>query len=83
MALRQIMRNSLPALLIRWGSGLRFPYVFLLTAVVFLASVLIPDVIPMVDEILFGLVTIALAKLKKKPDAGRQEAAPGQDTHTD
>lgn len=76
MAIRELLRNSLPVAMMRWGNRLRFPYVFLLTAVVFVANLLIPDVIPMVDEILIGLVTIALAKLKKPPAQEQQALAP-------
>jgi len=75
LAIRQLLRNSLPALLIRWGTKLRFPYLFLLTACVFVANLLIPDVIPFVDEILIGLVTVGLAKLKKQPTSEQDSAA--------
>ena len=76
MAIRQLLRNSLPVAIMRWGNRLRFPYVFLLTAVVFVANLLIPDVIPMVDEILIGLVTIGLAKLKKPKDPAQDRPEP-------
>lgn len=67
MAIGKLLRNSIPGLLLSWGSKLRYPTLFLLTAVVFVADLLIPDVIPLADEILIGLVTLALANLKKKP----------------
>ncbi|MFK7977541.1 MAG: DUF6116 family protein [Halioglobus sp.] len=73
MAIRKILRNSAPVLLLRWGAKLRFPTLFLLTATVFVADLIIPDVIPMADEILIGLATIALANLKKKPEDIEQD----------
>ncbi len=51
-------------------SQLRFPYLFLLTAAVFLLDVLVPDLVPFADEILLGLGTLLLSKLKRKPGDG-------------
>lgn len=57
---------------IRWilvfASKLRFPQLFLLIATIFGLDLLIPDVIPFVDEILLGLVTTLLGSLKKKKE---------------
>lgn len=74
MALGKIWRAGLPALLLRWGRRLRFPYLFLLTAVFFVADLIVPDVIPMVDEIIIGLVTLLLANLKKPPQSPAEPA---------
>ena len=52
---------------LRWASGLRFPYIFMLVAVLFVFNLFIPDVVPFVDEILMGLVAALLASLRKKP----------------
>ena len=51
---------------------LRFPQLFLLTAAVFLADLVIPDVIPFVDEVLLGLVTTMLGSMRRKdvPESG-------------
>ncbi len=55
---------------IRWLLGyatrLRFPQLFLVTAAVFGLDLLIPDVIPFLDEVLLGLVTALLGSLHKK-----------------
>ena len=49
--------------------SLRFPWLLLVTVVLFLVNVFIPDVIPFVDEILLGLFAVVLSRLKrKKPD---------------
>ena len=76
MAIGKLLRGSLPAVLLRWGGRLRFPYLFLLTAIVFVADLMIPDVIPLADEIIIGLVTLILANLKKSPKA-EHPALPG------
>lgn len=49
--------------------GLRFPQLFILTVTLFFLDVLIPDLIPFVDEILLGLASLLLANWKKKPPA--------------
>jgi hypothetical protein len=76
----KLLRNSFPGLLLRWGARLRFPYLFLLTAAIFIADLAIPDVVPMADEILIGLITLGLANLKKKP-AQLDEQAPEDEPH--
>ena len=45
---------------------LRFPTLFAITAVLFTVSMLLPDPIPFLDEILFGLGTLLLASWKKR-----------------
>ena len=50
----------------RFTQGLRFPQLFLLTAVVFLADLAVPDIIPFVDEVLLGLVTTMFGLLRRK-----------------
>jgi hypothetical protein len=55
---------------IRWllafAARLRFPQLFLLTAAVFLLDMVIPDVIPFVDEVILGLVTTMLGSIRRK-----------------
>ena len=59
-----------------WAQQLRFPRLLLLTAVVFGVNVAIPDVIPFVDEILLGLATVILSRLRIGRETG---AAAGPD----
>ena len=59
-----------------WAQQLRFPRLLLLTAVVFGVNVAIPDVIPFVDEILLGLATVILSRLRIGREPG---SAPGPD----
>ena len=57
----------------RFASQLRFPKLFAITLGVFVFDLLIPDLIPFVDEILLALVTALLGSLKRRrtrpPDA--------------
>jgi len=63
----KIARGGIAGVFLRWASGLRFPFVFALMAVLFITNLFIPDFIPFVDEIIMGLVAILLANLRKKP----------------
>ncbi|MEM1411001.1 MAG: DUF6116 family protein [Pseudomonadota bacterium] len=58
---------AVPGRIRRWLEGLRFPVLLLLTGVVLLANLLIPDARPFVDEMLLALITLLLARLKRKP----------------
>ena len=53
-------------------SSLRFPRLLALTALIFAADLILPDAIPFVDEILFGLVTALLATMKKRKSKDRK-----------
>ncbi|MBT8047200.1 MAG: hypothetical protein HKN57_01815 [Xanthomonadales bacterium] len=46
--------------------SLRFPWLLLVTLVLFLVNVFVPDVLPFVDEILLALIAVVLARLKRK-----------------
>lgn len=52
--------------LVRFEAGLRFPRLLALTAALFVLDLIIPDVIPFVDEILLGLLSLLLASLKNR-----------------
>ncbi|MDX1379945.1 MAG: DUF6116 family protein [Xanthomonadales bacterium] len=54
--------------LIGYLNSLRFPWLLLVTAVLFLANVMVPDALPFVDEILLALVGIVLSRLKRGRD---------------
>ena len=60
------MANPLLLPLLAWARKLRFPTLFKITAGLFLLSVLIPDPLPFVDEILLGLGTLMLAQWKRR-----------------
>jgi hypothetical protein len=52
--------------LIQYASRLRFPKLLALATAVFIADLILPDVIPFADEILLGLITMLLGTLKKR-----------------
>ena len=53
----------------RYASNLRFPKLLAITSGLFVIDLLFPDVVPFIDEILLGLISLLLASLKK----GRSE----------
>ncbi len=53
-----------------WAGGLRFPYLFGLVAFLFLVDLLVPDLVPFLDEILLGLATILLANWRRRRGDG-------------
>ena len=67
----------------RIAGRLRFPYLFLLTTVLFVLDLFIPDIIPFVDEILLGLGMVLLGTLRKKigdkPPTTSSPPAPGDE----
>ncbi len=63
-------RAAVPGLVARFAGRLRFPQLFVLTAVLFLLDLFIPDVIPFVDEVMLGLATLLFAAWRKR----RQDA---------
>jgi hypothetical protein len=58
------------ATLVGWVVGrlsrLRFPVLFGVTAALFLVDLVVPDAIPLVDELLLGLGAAVLASLRKR-----------------
>jgi hypothetical protein len=52
--------------LTRYLESLRFPWLLLVTAVLFVANLLVPDALPFVDEILLALVAVILGRVKKR-----------------
>lgn len=66
------MANPLLLPLLAWARRLRYPTLFKLTAALFALSVLLPDPLPFVEEILLGLGTLLLASWKN-----RRAPAPG------
>lgn len=53
----------------RFASRLRYPQLFFAVAVLFLIDLVIPDAIPFAEEILLGLLTVLLGRLRKPPEA--------------
>lgn len=70
------MTNPLTGALLRRAENLRFPRLAMLTGMLFVLDLLIPDVLPFIDEILLGLATLLLANLRKK---GRRSTPASED----
>lgn len=75
---------SLPVRVVERVAGrLRFPTLFLITGVLFLADLVVPDAIPLIDELMLGLFTLLLGSWKRRrapsPDPESVETdAPGE-----
>jgi hypothetical protein len=54
----------------RFTANLRYPQLFLLFATLFVADLAVPDIIPLADEILLGLLTLLMARLKDRRGDG-------------
>jgi hypothetical protein len=61
------------AQVIGYLESLRFPWLLLVTAVLLLVNVVVPDAFPFVDEILLALIAVVLGRLKRK---GREPPTP-------
>ncbi|MGB5437221.1 MAG: DUF6116 family protein [Maribacter sp.] len=58
----------------KFADKLRFRQLFLLTAALFMIDLLVPDMLPFVDEILLGLLTLLFASLRKPKELPRKTA---------
>ena len=64
------MANLMLAPLLRWLGRLGFPRLFVLTALLFVVDLVVPDFVPFADELLLGLGTLLLANWKSRGDTG-------------
>lgn len=62
-------RNAAVAPFLVWASRLRFPWLLAITATLFVVDLFVPDLVPFVDEVILGLLTILLASVKRKRNA--------------
>lgn len=58
-----------PRFVLRFAERLRFPQLFLMAGALFVLDILLPDMIPFVDEILLALATLILAAWRKRDEA--------------
>jgi hypothetical protein len=58
-------------------SRLRHPWLFGIAAVMLAADLVVPDIVPFVDEVLLAAATTGFAMLKKRRSTARDEAAEG------
>lgn len=60
------LRRIAVALLGRYGARLRFPHLLLITGALFAADVVLPDGMPLLDEVFLGLMTMLFASWRSK-----------------
>ncbi len=60
----------LPKILVRWASGLRLPWLTAVVGFLFVSDLVIPDFIPLIDELILGLATTLLVRWKKERKGG-------------
>ncbi len=70
--------SLLSKLLGSYAARLKFPQLFAFVGTLFLLDLLIPDLIPFVDELLLGLATLVLGSLQNPP-AVPQDKPPMKD----
>lgn len=63
------------ALMSRFLSGLRYPWIFGLVGFFFVVDLIVPDVVPFADEVLLGLLTLLLAAWRKRKDSTSDQAS--------
>ena len=61
------MANPILAPLLVWLGRLSYPKLFTLAAVLFAISVVVPDPLPFVDELLLGMGALLISRRKRKP----------------
>ena len=71
------MRYLLMGPLLKWLGRLSYPRLFMVTATLFLITLVVPDPLPLVDELLLGLGTLLLAGRKRRtPPASAPQGRP-------
>lgn len=65
------MASPLLAPVLSFFGRLRFPQLFVATGLLFFADLLIPDFIPLADELLLGLLTLLLGGWKQRRNERR------------
>lgn len=71
------MARLLLAPLLNWARKLKYPALFKLVAGLFLVTLVVPDPIPLVDELLLGLGTLLLARMKQPRSDDEPPRGPG------
>lgn len=64
--------TSLIGVFLAFANQLKFKYLFFLTTALFVIDLIVPDMIPLIDEIILGLLAIILANWKKEKPPEQQ-----------
>ena len=73
------MPNLLLAPVLSWLRRLRHPQLFVITAALFLVDVVVPDVVPFIDELLLASITLWLGR-RKRPHTRTTDARSSSST---
>ena len=65
--------STIASLFLNFANQLKFRKLFLIVLGLFVIDLLVPDFIPLIDEIILGLLTIILANWKKEQRQKREE----------
>lgn len=81
------MKRVLPSALVGWflnyARRLKHPQLFKWICALFLIDLIIPDLVPFVDEILLGLATLFLAAWKKRSKLEQDGPASPEDARSE
>lgn len=66
----ELARRILTMILGERAQSFRYPTLVLLTGVFFVIDLFVPDLLPFVDEILLGLLTLLLAAVRSRGNEG-------------
>ena len=58
-------------LLLRFFSGLKFPWLFAVTAMLFGFDLIVPDFVPFADELLLGMFTLVLGAWRSRKSGSK------------
>lgn len=72
------MANPLLAPVLVWLGRLSYPRLFVLAATLFAISVVVPDPLPFVDELLLGMGALLISRRKRAPAPTRGRVIDGQ-----
>ena len=70
----RLIASLLSPLILRIARRLRFPQLFMLTAGLFVLDLLIPDLIPFLDEFVLGLATLLFGAWRAQKKEHQEEA---------
>ena len=73
-----VAKTSLFGFLERFTRRLRFPQLFAITLILFVVDLIVPDMIPLADELLLGLATLLLGSWKKRRQTEREPESTGR-----
>lgn len=65
-----MIRKGVAGLLGRWLGRLRYPWLFAIAALLLVGDLIIPDVVPFIDEILLTVITLLLGSRRKEESEG-------------